>query len=646
MKKIFILTMLGALTAASGCKKDSNFLNIPPIQVIPTDVAFSDPALVISILGDLYNRQLDFSSLDGYQLDPNDPNSGIPGWRSFADFGESFPSEAGSYSIVKNTSWNYNSWWTWDYSYIRDLNLFIQRDSAATKLADADKSRFLAEGRFLRANYYFEMVKRMGGVPLILQPLEYDYKGNVSALQFPRAKESEVNAWGTREAGPIKNHLPADVNEKSRATKAAALAMEARAALYAGSIAKYGISTPQVALPGGEVGIPASKATSYYTTALRAANEIISGAAGSYSLYKVLPDLSDNFAAIFTDKSSVNQEAIFIEDFKANAGKTHAFTTNDQPYSISDEGGDAGRLDPSLNLVESFEKLDNTYAPIPATDGGGNPIYYTNQQDIFAGRDARLAGTVILPHAPFKGKHVNVSASHQLADGSIVTSDEAGNLKTLPGGTAPVQVVGKDGPVNGLEFRTQSGFYIRKYIDPTVGSGRRGRGSDVPFLRYRFGEVLLNAAEAAFELGQPDVAAGFMNQVRARAGLTVPLVAGDITFNRIVHERRVELAFEGHILFDMKRWRIATSVWDGQPMSKADLLSNIGSATKRNTQPWGLWPYKIYNPGNPNDGKWIFKETLPAAVTGFDWFRLGNYYSAINDNILAANPKLVKQPNQ
>ncbi len=74
--------------------------------------------------------------------------------------------------------------------------------------------------------------------------------------------------------------------------------------------------------------------------------------AGAYQLYKVLPDLSDNFAAIFLDKSSVNQEAIFVEDFRAGAGKVHGYTINDQPYSISDEGGDAGRLNPSLNLVE------------------------------------------------------------------------------------------------------------------------------------------------------------------------------------------------------------------------------------------------------------------------------------------------------
>jgi len=634
MKKIFCISILASLLGfLPGCKKDSDFLNIPPNSILPSDVAFSDPALVISILGDLYNRQVEFSNFDG-------------SWSTFADFSESFPSDGGAYNIVQRTGWDYGSWASYDYAYVRDMNLFIQRDSASTKLAAADKSRFLAEGRFLRANYYFEMVKRMGGIPLILSPLEYNYKGDASYLQMPRAKESDIYDFVISEAEAIKNLLPSDPNEKSRATKGAALAMEARAALYAASIAKYGATTPQVALTGGEVGIPASKATAYYTTALAVAQSLINGDAGPYKLYKVLPDLSDNFAAIFTDKSTVNQESIFVDDYKALAGKTHAFTTNDQPYSFSDEGGDAGRLDPSLNLVEAYEKLDNTYAPLPTTDGGGNAIYYTNQTDIFAGRDARLRGTVLVPGSQFKGSTVDIWAGYVLADNSILTADQAGTLKALPGTTALVQVVGKDGPVNGLDLRTQSGFYIRKYLDPTVGSGRRGRGSDVALIHYRFGEVLLNAAEAAFELGQAGVAVGFLNQIRARAGLTIPLANGDVTFDRIVHERRVELAFEGHILYDYKRWRIAAQVWDGTPTTRASLLTNIGVATKRSTQPWGLWPYKYYNPASPNNGKWLFQETLPAKVTGINQFRLGNYYSAFDPAVLASNPKIVKQPNQ
>jgi hypothetical protein len=631
MKKISILTMFALLIVTGSCRKDSSFLDVPPKQVITADVAFSDPALVLSILGDLYNRTVDFSGLDN-------------GWASFVDFSEAFPSENGSSFFVQRTGWGYGEWGTWDYKYVRDLNLFIQRATAATKLTDADKNQFIAEGRFLRANYYFEMVKRMGGVPLITEPLEYDFSGNVAILQKPRAKESEIYDFVISEAEAIKNLLPPKPEEKSRATPGAILAMEARAALYAGSIAKYGATTPQVTLPGGEVGIPSSMANGYYTKALAAAQAIITGAAGNYSLYKQLPDPSDNFANLFLDKSS--SESIFVEDFKANGGKTHGFTTNDQPYSISDEGLDAGRLDPSLNLVEAFEKLDNTYAPIATKDASGNPIYYTNQLDIFADRDARLAGTVLLPNGLFKGKRTDVWAGYQLADGSILTSGDAVQLKPLPGTTTPVQVVGKDGPVNGLEFRTQTGFYVRKYLDPTVGSGRRGRGSDVNFIRYRYAEVLLNAAEAAFELGQSAVAAGYMNQVRARAGLTIPLTPAQITFDRVVHERRVELVFEGHTLFDMKRWRLANVVWDGNHMTVADLVSNIGKATKRNTQPYGLWPYKYYNPGNVNNGKWLFKEVLPSAVTGANRFQLGNYYSQIGDDVLSANPKIVRQPNQ
>ncbi|WP_205514450.1 RagB/SusD family nutrient uptake outer membrane protein [Longitalea arenae] len=631
MKKIFPIILAGILLNAAACKKDSAFLDVQPTSILTNQQAFSDPAQVLSILADLYNRQQDFSGLDN-------------GWASFADFSESFPSENGSASIVQRNEWGFKEWETWDYGYIRDLNLFIERATEANTLAETDKKRFLAEARFLRANYYFEMVKRMGGVPLILQSLRYDFSGDPTYLQYPRAKESEIYDFVISEAEAIKNDLPVNPNEKSRATKGAALAMESRAALYAGSIARYGVNTPQVSLPGLEVSIPASMANGYYTKALNAAKEIISGSAGAYALYKNKPDLGENFASIFLDKGN-NPESIWVEDYKLRSGRVNGFTVSTQPrYGAEEEEG--GRINPSLNLVQSFEKLDNSFAPIPHTDGSGNPVYYNNLSDIFAGRDARLYGTVILPGSSFKGRPVDIWAGYQLADGSIVTGDDRGAQKTLPGQSGPVQVVGFDGPVSAKEFTAQTGFYLRKYVDPTPGAGSRGTNSEIPFIRYRYAEVMLNAAEAAFELGQADEAAGYMNQVRARAGLTIPLTATDISFDRIVHERRVELAFEGHILFDKKRWRIAHLVWDGNKMTAADLLSNIGSATKRSTQPFGLWPYRLHNPGNANHGKWSFRIVLPVTVTGANRFRLGNYYSFIDDNIRANNPKIVRQPNQ
>lgn len=629
MKKLFYPILLALLIV--GCtKSDELFLDRPPSSILTQDQVFSDPSVVLSVLADLYNRYEDFGRLDD--------------WASVAQFNVAFWSEAGRYPEFQNNGWGYGAWGIWDYAYIREINLFLERCEEATELDESVKNRFLAEARFLRASYYFELVKRMGGIPLITEVQEYDFSGDASYLQVPRETEAAIYDFVISEAEAVKDVLPADADSKSRATKGAALAMATRAALYAGSIAKYGQNTPQVSLPGGEVGIPATRADEYYAKALSSAEAIINGEAGAYGLYLKKPDLSENFEALFYDKAN-NPEAIFVEDYQVGGGKVHYFTGWNQPrFGAEEEEG--GRINPSLQFVQSFEMLDGSYASLPHEDGSGNPVYYDNIDDIFQGRDARLAGTVILPGSAFKSKPVDIWAGIVLADGSVVTGDSRGQEKTLPGETRQVQVVGFDGPIDGLEFTAQSGFYIRKYQDPAIGSGRRGTQSDVWFIRYRYGEVLLNAAEAAFELGQADKAASYLNQVRSRAGITTPLTGVDVDFDRIYHERYVELAFEGLHFFDLKRWRLAHVILDGNPISAAEATQDIGLATKRETQPYSIWPYRYHNPGDPNHGKWLYKILRLSRITGADRFQLGNYYSEIGQNILNNNPRLVRNPNQ
>ena len=635
MKKKFLIAIITLFILNQGCKKDSEYLDIKPTQVLSTELAFSDAAQVLSILADLYTRQYD--------------DSRIADWRTVADFNEAFYSQNDQYNTYHgNNSWGFtgpnNFWVNWNYTYIRELNLFMERCATSTALDAATKTLYIAEARFLRASYYLTLARLYGGVPLILKSVEYDGSGNTTSLQVARSKESAMYDFIISEAEALKVLLPANSATKARATKAAALAMESRAALSAASIAKYGASTPSVTLSGGEVGIPTSSANGYYTIALRSAKEIIDGSAGNYSLYKKQPNnLSENFAAIFYDKTQ-NNEVIWVDDY-ALKFRRHGFTQVNQPrFGAEEEEG--GRINPSLNLVQSFEKLDNTFAPLATNTSSGDFIYYTNQEDIFAGRDARLAGTVIIPGSSFKSRPVDIWAGVQLADGTVITGGERGSQRTLPGKSAPEQVVGFDGPISGIEHSAQTGFYIRKYNDPAIGSGQRGIGSAVWQVRYRYAEILLNAAEASFELGQAQAAADYMNQVRARAGLVIPLTAAEITFDRIVHERRVEFAFEGQYFYDLRRFRIAHKVFDGVSLNQADLLSNLSSATKRSTQPYGLLPYKYYAPGSPNNGKWIYKVNLSGRVTGSDNWQMGNYYSQITDDILTNNPKLVKQPNQ
>ncbi|WPV68323.1 RagB/SusD family nutrient uptake outer membrane protein [Chitinophaga sp. LS1] len=627
----YLLIISAALVFVFGCKKDADFLQTDPSNILTDETVWKSESLVLSVLADLYNRYVDQQT--------------ITNWAEYTNFDEAFPSQASEYWRVQQIDYPYDWWNLWDYGQMRDLNLFIQKCTAATALSEDARTRFLGEARFLRAALYFEEVKRMGGVPLITEPMTYDFSGDPTYLQHARAKESEIYDFVIAEMDTIKTMLPDDPATQSRATKGVALAMQARAALYAASIAKYGAGTPSVATAGGEVGIPADKAAGYYQKALAAAQEIING--GKYSLYqKKAEDLQDNFAATFYDKSN-NPEVIFAQDFKLKSGKVQGWTIANQPWSSAEEQ-QGGRVNPSLNLAEQFEKLDNTYAPF-ATNSGSDYIYYENPGDIFAGRDARLGGTIMLPGSKFKGKDLDIWAGIMYWNNgaySIISGDTYGEIGNIPGGPTGVQIVGTDGPIDGKEYSAQTGFLVRKFMDPAVGSGQLGTQSEVWWVRYRYAEVLLNAAEAAFELNQPAVAAGYMNTVRARAGLTTPLTAADITFDRIVHERKVELAFEGHEMFDNKRWRLAHKVWNGESISASEVVSNIGKADKINTQIYGLWPYKIYNPGSANDGKYVFKVVKSANVTAAHRFNLGNYYSSISADILSNNPKLVKNPNQ
>lgn len=624
MKKyIYILIMTAVIF--TGCNSDDDFLNRKPTDIFLDEQTWQNKNLIFSVLADLYSRYNDFQENEK--------------WYEYCTFDEAFASTAIDWQRHKNMDYGYNSWATWDYGYIRHLNLFLEKCEKATVLEPADKTRFLAEARFLRAAYYFEMVKRMGGVPLIKEALYYDNSGNPAYLQHPRNKESEVYDFVISEMEDIKTKLPNDASVKSRATMGVALAVKSRAALYAGSIARYGVSTPSVTLPKGEIGIDASKATGYYETALGAAQELI--LTKKYTLYKKNPVLSENFASLFTDKTN-NQEAIFVKDYQVPS-KTHNFTVYAIPLSMRENSTYGGALNPALNIVQLFEKLDNTIAPYNIGTYT-NPVLYDSPLDLFAGRDARLEGTVILPGSSFRNKQVDIWAGYITPEGKVISGGKPGATAILPGESSPSQVVGNDGPVDNVEYCTQSGFYIRKYNDTKQGSGLPLTGSEVWFIRYRYGEVLLNAAEAAFELSNTKLAASYLNEVRQRAGFTKDLTQSEITFDRIVHERRVELAYEGHNLWDMKRWRLAHKVWDGVTMTAP--TSTPAVSTERNTMVFGLWPYKLYAPGTPMAGKWVFSVVKPSNVTAAHRFRQGNYYSEINTTILSNNPQITKQPNQ
>ena len=587
MKYLFIkITIIASLLFVS-CN-NNDWLDRDPQNIITDEQLWNDPKMVTSLLANFYDRlpslhgnfntggmsEIDDAMWSGHQ-DQNSKN----------DF--QYGDDYGRY---------------WDYELIRDINLSIDNlNKYSSKLTNEQKSLFRSEFRFIRASVYFELVKRMGGVPLVTKQLIYDFSGDPTPLQTPRAKEYEVYDFVYSEMEDIKDTLSANNTSQTRANTYTALAVESRAMLYAASIAKYNNLMPApITTPGGEVGIPADKANDYYTKSLKASQAIINS--GKYSLYNTNADKGANFYDMLNKKTN---EVIFAKDYKLSL-KVHRFAYDNIVKSLTEDNESSSSISPSLSLIESFEYLDGSKGTLKDVDANGKYISYTNISDIFNNKDGRLFGTVVYAGTTFRNTPVNIQAGqavwnkdhYEFKIGSLGAKDSTGIL-----------ITGLDGPLDNEKDVSNTGFYIRKFVSDASSASTRGTSADNWWPWYRLGEIYLNAAEAAFELGQGD-AVGYVNKLRERAGFPANSLSS-LTIDKIRNERRVELAFEDHRYFDLKRWRIA---------------------------------YRIVNPGSPDNGKYIFVRMRPTRFKKARFFRLANYYSSIEQKALDNNPKLVKNP--
>lgn len=610
IKYIYLLIALMIVGLFTSCNED-DWLQRTPKDRITDEQLWNDPNMILGLLANYYDRLPQLAGVFNTGTNAEFDDAMWSGhvdqnWRNDIHYGDDYARY-------------------WDYTFIRDINLSLENlDQYSVKLSDAQKNQFNAELRFIRAYVYFELVKRMGGVPLITSQLIYDGSGDPSSLQIPRAKESEVYDFIYSEIQEIKGNLTETVGSRTRANKITALALQSRAMLYAGSIAKYNslMSSP-ISTTGGEVGIPANMANDYYQKSLSASEEII--ADPEYELYNPAGSAKgENFYKLFFDKSA--KEVIFAKDFMT--GKVHGFTYDNVVRSFRTDIEGSSILTPSLSLVESFEYLDGSKGTLKDKDAQGNYITYTNMADIFANKDARLYGTVVYPGSQFRNMPVNMQAGVAIWEDGEYTF-KVGNLGSAhdDGGV----LTGFDGPRNDDQYVSNTGFYLRKFVSESPQDGVRPSLASNWWTWFRLGEIYLNAGEAAFELGQTAKALNYINEVREAHGGFPANSLTELTLETIQNERRVELAFEDHRFFDLKRWRIADKVWNGLE-------------TDANAVVHGLYPYRVIRPGHPDDGKYIFDRMRPTRFRRARFFKMANYYSSIDPSVLNNNPKLVKNP--
>jgi hypothetical protein len=112
----------------------------------------------------------------------------------------------------------------------------------------------------------------------------------------------------------------------------------------------------------------------------------------------------------------------------------------------------------------------------------------------------------------------------------------------------------REGPI-GSWNGTKTGYYLRKFIDETIINPSEINQGNSPWIFFRYAEILLNYAEAEYNLGDEATCKVYINMVRSRPGVNMPPVieSGAALLTRLQHERQIELCFEEHRYFDVRR---------------------------------------------------------------------------------------------
>lgn len=576
----------------SSCAK--NVLDKVPLDIISDAVVWNDPILMDAYLAETW--------ADTYVLVNEVNGNGINNGKGWFQItwpnkigGESKVNWGGNINAFRNGNLNIGGglfeWWEQSYQIIRNLNEFLEK--VETSPADREfKDSRSAEARFLRAYNYFAMVKRYGGVPIIIKA--QGINDPEDELFLPRNKEEEVYDFIIAEMDAILADLPQTKQtvRYGKPTKYAALALECRAALYAASIAKFG--TVQLE---GLVGIDAAKADGYYQKAYEAAQAIIKS--DQFRLYNDDADRVTNFRNLFLKKnnSEVILSVIHDEVNSQQGGNGWAWDFIETPLPNGVGAGNADGV--YLEIVEAFEYIDGR----PGTlDREAITEDLWTIEELWEGKDPRFFASIYTQNTPWKGSSLEMHNGIITPDGNLVPT----------GSFNGVLAIGRHQQPSG------TGFGILKRLDEvhdnTIGWGT----SNTDYQVFRYGEILLNLAESGVEIGKTDSALWAVNQIRERAGI-LPLVAVDR--GKVRQERKVELLFENHRYWDLRRWRTAVTE-----------LSKNGS---------GLRYMLDYATGK-------FKLQIQQNVDGtvaVPTFHIRNYYLPINPTRTANNTKLVENPH-
>ena len=440
--------------------------------------------------------------------------------------------------------------WTDPYGLIRRVNILLNGIDVVpfnTTYIDAlGNARPLnvsmkAEARFLRAYFYFELVKRYGGIPIIGDKV-YDLNENI---ELPRSTFEQTVKYIVSELDAIKDDLrslplPDAAANAHVVTTQAAQALKIRVLLYAASP----LFNEKPVESGNELVGYATYDRERWKTAADAARSFMN----AYGTDGGPLGLDPNFKDVFTNwyDNTIHKEMIF---FRENDSNTSIETANG-PLGLSGAKQGNGRTNPTQNLVDAFLMKDGYFI----NEEGS--AYEYDPQHPYDNRDPRLEYTII---------HNGTNWLNN-------------TMQTWQGGA--------NNPL-GSSYSLTS-YYMRKFMG-NFESGSEYQATLHNWVMFRYAEILLNFAEAENEyLSSPsqDVYDAII-ALRKRAGIEAgndnlyglrdDMSQADMR-KVIQNERRIELAFEEHRYWDIRRWRLAEMIY-AQPVKGMFITTSLTGTT-------------------------------------------------------------------
>lgn len=442
------------------------------------------------------------------------------------------------------------------FSNINAINQFIERseslkDSYASNPENLKViDRMVGEALFLRAYCYSKLATTYGGVPLLAHPVKLGEDFN----QINRASFEETIDFIVADCDAAAKKLwSKETTEMGRANNGAALALKSRILLFAASDL-----TADGSAGNKLIAYENPNRQQLWTRARDAAAEVI--ALGSFSLPEFGGDndeIAKNYYELFKQKDLSNPEIIWGKMYRQDVGDFRETNLQNGPNGNSNWGSN----NPTQDLVDAYRMADGSdFFDHFRIDQNGNYVNISNKYSSpnpYDNREPRFYGSILYDGAKWQPRFSN------LADRDPVGIYDRRTRINLRNGNEVQVIPGIDtrqGPVT-PEDGGYTGYLMKKHLDDKI-IGRDEKNNNA-WIEFRYAEVLLNFIEASIELGETEQAVRYLNQIRNRAGL--PDVSGNLK-ESLRRERRIELVFENHRWYDMRRWKILTQMKNAKGM--------------------------------------------------------------------------------